>query len=357
MPIDDFLNYQLPDDRIAQHPAGSSGERSSSQLLYARRTPQGLSIEDGQFFRLPSLLRKGDLLVLNDSRVVPCRFFVRHGTSEIEILLLERRDTKAGGAEVWEALARPMRKLRSGDEIKLSERISAAVVGRNESGDRIILELSLRGGAVSLGEAIEYDGSMPIPGYIRNGRAESFDRDLYQTVFARSAGSVAAPTAGLHFTPRLLEELKAGGIDSCTLTLHVGPASFQPVRDRDNHPMPYERFTVPNETAQRIERARSAGGRVVGVGTTTTRCLESVAHNAFEQDGERTKTKLFIKPGFQFRAIDLLITNFHQPQTSHLLLVAAFIGEKETAAIYEHALRGSYRFLSYGDAMLLENDI
>jgi S-adenosylmethionine:tRNA ribosyltransferase-isomerase len=248
-----------------------------------------------------------------------------------------------------------MRKLRPGDALQLSERLRAEVLGRTESGERLLLRLS----AVDdehgrLEQIIEEDGSMPLPGYIRGGRAEARDREFYQTVFARERGSIAAPTAGLHFTSELLQELERKGVVLGFVTLHVGLASFQPVRDVESHQMPIERFSVPQETLRAIATAKSSGKRVIAVGTTTTRSLESWFHEAFESCGTWNETALFIRPGFEFRCVDMLITNFHQPETSHLLLVAAFFGETETSAVYRHALQGPYRFLSYGDAMLLE---
>ncbi len=348
-----FLEYELPKERIAQHPAVRSGERSDAQLLHARCSPD-LQIDDRRVHELPQILRAGDLIVLNDSRVRPSRFFLKlpHSGAEAEVLLLD------GTGGRWEALARPMRKFSEGMEFALSPSIGARVVGRSAEGTRLVLEL-WPNSATPLDTLIELEGAMPLPGYIRNGVAEEEDRDFYQTVFARELGSVAAPTAGLHFTLPLLEELQQAGIEHCFLTLHVGLASFAPVRDVATHQMTNERFRISSQCIEAIVRTKSRGGRVVVVGTTATRALESAAlANESLLDGQTREaegsTELMIKPGFTFRVVDLLMTNFHQPLTRHLLLLAAFIGDREIERIYEHALSGTYRFLSYGDSMLLE---
>lgn len=349
-----FLEYELPKERIAQHPAVRSGERSDAQLLYARRTDT-LQIADLRVRDLPTLLRAGDLIVLNDSRVRPSRFFPQlpETTVSAEVLLL------GGAAERWEALARPMRKFKEGMVFALSANIEARVLGRTSEGTRLLLELRALT-STPLEELIESEGAMPLPGYIRNGVAAQEDRDFYQTVFAREIGSVAAPTAGLHFTVPLLETLQGVGIAHCFLTLHVGLASFAPVRDVNAHQMANERYVISPQCIEAITQTKARGGRVVVVGTTATRALESaaLAHPGLF-DGSTSgavagATELMITPGFTFQVVDLLMTNFHQPFTTHLLLVAAFIGEQEIERIYEHALAGSYRFLSYGDSMLLE---
>ncbi len=350
-----FLEYELPKERIAQQPAVRTGERSDARLLHARRLPRGLTIDDRRVWELPQILRRGDLIVLNDSRVRPSRFFLKLPETETkaEVLLLDRT------SEGWEALARPMRKFRDGMQFALSAGISATVLGRTADGNRLRLSLAaMEEGSVD--ELIEREGAMPIPGYIRDGVAEESDRDFYQTVFARELGSVAAPTAGLHFTLPLLEELRAAGIEHEFLTLHVGLASFAPVRDVSAHRMTNESYTIPLRCLEAIRRTKSGGGRVIVVGTTATRALESAALanpsivSAGSAEAISGSTELMIQPGFEFQIVDLLMTNFHQPLTTHLLLVAAFIGEEEIEEIYRHALAGEYRFLSYGDSMLLE---
>jgi len=350
-----FFSYTLPPGRIAQQPIGRGEERASARLLYAKKSNGSLSIDDRTVRSLPEILRRGDLVVVNNSKVIPARFFFEHAGSEMEVLLL---NSAAAGVPV-QALARPMRKARAGDELRLSENLRAFVLGRSEEGDRLELELkSVREGE-SVQELITRDGTMPIPGYIRGGRAVPADRESYQTLFASSEGSVAAPTAGLHFTPALCAELSKRGIELAEITLHVGPASFQPVRDPSQPEVSQEFYSVSRSVREKMAAARSRGGRIIAVGTTTMRALESFAlipDRDSVKDDQLCATGLFIKPGFQFRAADLLMTNFHQPETTHLLLVAAYIGEAETEKIYRHALAGEYRFLSYGDAMLLERE-
>lgn len=367
--MDSFLDYDLPLERIAQRPAGIDRPRSSARLLHvqldtplgpgAQRTAPSVRLEDRLVNDLPAILRPGDLLILNDTKVVPVRFFIERGSgSEMEVLLLAR-ERADGGGEIWEALARPMKRLRAGDRLALSAALDAEVLGRTEDGNRVRLAISgtrAAGSSLTVTELIERDGSMPIPGYIREGRADESDRDLYQTVFAREPGSVAAPTAGLHFTPELLAALGAAGVAHRFITLHVGPASFQPVRDPSSHQMPSERYSISPDCWAEIAAVRERGGRIVAVGTTTTRALEGAyaSRTPGTAPPRCGSTSIFITPGFELNVVDLLMTNFHQPRTSHLLLVAALIGGDATAAAYRHALAGEYRFLSYGDAMLLE---
>ena len=345
----DFFSYELPSDRIAQEPVSKNGGRANSRLLHAAKR-SSLEVSDLRFADLPDLLAADDVLVLNDSRVLPWRFFPEINGAESEVLLIGRAPHSSG---VWHALARPMRKFKAGDKFVLSPQVSAEVIGRTPCGAKLELALSCEE-EIDLEAALEAGGSMPIPGYIRRGRPEEWDKQCYQTIFARNPGSIAAPTAGLHFTPELLERLKQKGIAVMYLTLHVGPASFQPVQDFHTHRMPSERFSICPDVLRHICEAKAQGRKVAAVGTTSTRVLESIFHGKyFERDGD-CETDLFIRPGFEFLCVDKLITNFHQPHTTHLQLVAAFIGEGETERIYSHALSGAYRFLSYGDSMLLE---
>jgi len=345
-----FFSYELPPDRIAQHSHGFLGRRTDAKLLHAFIAHDGLRIEDSVVRDLPALLRPGDVLVLNNSKVVPCRFHFEYAGGRCEIFLLEREKPTE---RVWLALARPMRRLKPGANLNLSEHLSGTVLGRDESGERIRIELLAEHPEHSIEELISREGSMPIPGYIRAGVAEERDEEFYQTVFAKHAGSVAAPTAGLHFTEALLDQLRERGVEIRELTLHVGPASFQPVRDPAEHEMPTEWYSISAEVLAALDRAKAEGRRIVAVGTTSARSLESAAR-VRPKAGEFVPTQLFITPGFEFNYVDVLMTNFHQPETTHLLLVAAFIGERETEKIYTHALESEYRFLSYGDAMLLE---
>ncbi len=366
-----FLNYDLPRDRIAQLPAAATGERSDSRLLHAMASEDGLLLEDLRVRDIARLFLPGDLLILNNSRVRPARFFARHmeknidtnlsAPREIEVLLVNRISHTEKN-ERWSALARPMRQLRAGDRVRLSPNLIADVIGREESQDRIILDLMIddKTDENNIADIIESEGLMPIPGYIRAGRADEKDIQFYQTVFAKESGSIAAPTAGLHFTEELLKELTELGVDIEFVSLHVGVASFAPVRDIAAHQMPSEHFIVRRAVLEKIKKTREGGGRVVAVGTTAVRALESSMSMVEQSDlakmGEKIEgdTEIFIKPGHKFAAVDVLMTNFHQPETTHLLLVAAFIGEENVEPIYEHALRHEYRFLSYGDAMFLE---
>ena len=348
-----FFSYTLPPSRIAQQPIGRGAERASARLLYARKREGSLAITDSFVRSLPEILRPGDLIVVNNSRVIPARFFFEHAGSEMEVLLLN----PSASREKVQALARPMKKARAGDELKLSNGLRGFVLGRSEEGDRLELELRTVIEGDSVTDLIAREGRMPIPGYIREGRADQSDSESYQTLFAKTEGSVAAPTAGLHFTPEVCESLKQRGIELAEITLHVGLASFQPVRDASQPEVSEEFYSIGSETRNKIENTKRAGARIVAVGTTTMRALESFAllpKTDSIGEEELLPTKLFIKPGFEFRVADILMTNFHQPETTHLMLVAAFIGEPETEQIYRHALEGPYRFLSYGDAMLLE---
>ena len=370
-----YLDFELPAERIAQRPSAASGRRDQSRLLVARCQADGsLILEDRVFSELGSFLRLGDVLVFNDTRVLPCRFFgvkAKSPTSKVEVLLLRKLlgggHTSAGNTEVWEALAKPMRRLRQGDLLCLSKRLQAVVLGRTDDKTRIVLELSPRdqhSAEVSVSQLMDGDGLMPIPGYIRRGVADEYDKVHYQTVFADSPGSVAAPTAGLHFTQGLIDKLRSLGVQLARITLHVGPRSFQPIERQANGATEnfFERYQVPPETADLVRWARKSGARIVAVGTTTVRALESWAMSVESAQGtaqdcdSMQETGLIISPGFDFHVVDAVVTNFHQPHTTHLQLVAAFLGEANTEKTYRHALNGNYRFLSYGDAMLMCRD-
>ncbi|MDR2338013.1 MAG: tRNA preQ1(34) S-adenosylmethionine ribosyltransferase-isomerase QueA [Deltaproteobacteria bacterium] len=374
-----FLAYNLPDERIAQRPIGQGSDRSNSKLLQAIKLPDtSVAISDQYYFDLPDLLRVGDLLVLNNSKVRPCRFFVRleNVQKEIEILLIKKVETLAASSQnisqVWEALARPMKRLKIGQAFELSPSLQALPIGRSQDNNRLLLEISITGANVAqaippmcetVEEVLLREARMPIPPYIRGGRADSQDRDTYQNVYAETSGSIAAPTAGFHFSAELLKKLSERGIEHTYLTLHVSTASFTPIRKSDiaGHKMSEEYYEISRSTLEKICLAKKEQRRIIVVGTTCLRALESAALNAvFCKDlGQNEKitdsTSLFITPGFKFQVADCLITNFHQPNSTHLLVVASFIGEKNTQTIYKHALNeGNYRFLSYGDGMLLE---
>lgn len=330
-----YLGYNLPPERIAQRPI--EGARDTSKLLVFRNN----EIEDSNVFHLPDYLRTGDVLVLNNTKVLPYRFFTEHG----EILLCSLE----ANSGLWRALARPMAKFEKVGTFQLNKDVSARATGRTPD-DYLLLELKSE---LPLEEALSKGGVMPIPPYIRRGHADEHDAQTYQTVFAQTPGSVAAPTASLHLTPNVLAAIKERGVKVVSVTLHLGPASFLPVRGEiATHSMPSERYEVSGETWTEVEAAKREGRRVVAVGTSAVRTLESFVRGG--RADTLCETKLFITPGFEFQIVDVLMTNFHQPDSTHLVLVNAFMGGDATQRIYEHALATDYRFLSYGDSMLLE---
>jgi S-adenosylmethionine:tRNA ribosyltransferase-isomerase len=333
------LDYALPPDLIAQEPAS---ERTAARLLVVGRQPEALAHET--VAALPRLLRAGDLLVLNDARVVPARVRGRRPSGgRLELLLLAERDDGE-----WEALVRGSP--RVGERIHLPGATGTWTAALGEGRWRLALDV---GGPVSAW--LEQVGEVPLPPYIRRpGGPTAADRERYQTTFARVPGAVAAPTAGLHFTPALLAAAADAGISHVTLTLHVGPGTFLPVRggDLETHRMAPERYELPAAAAARIEAVRGEGGRVVAVGTTTVRALESAAGDGRLRAGSG-EAGLFICPGHRFQVVDALLTNFHLPGTPLLALVAAFAGRSVMAAAYAEAVRQRYRFYSYGDAMLI----
>jgi S-adenosylmethionine:tRNA ribosyltransferase-isomerase len=341
MDLADF-DFALPPERIAQHPARP---RDSARLLLVGERTQDRTIRD-----LPGLLRPGDVLVANDTRVIPAQLSARRGSARIGITL--DRPLADG---TWHALARNARRLREGDLLTFdgADDLQATVRARDPDGG-VALAFSLEGPAFS--EALARVGALALPPYIDrpSGPLPEDARD-YQTVFAERPGAVAAPTAGLHFTPALLAALETHGIRRATITLHVGAGTFLPVRTEDvtAHHMHAERGEVTEAAAEAINAARRAGGRVVAVGTTTLRLLETAATD----DGVRAfagETDLFILPGHRFRAVDVLMTNFHLPRSTLFMLVCAFAGTERMRAAYAHAVAAGYRFYSYGDSCLLE---
>ena len=330
------FHYDLPSGLIAQQPLP---ERTASRLLVV----EGDAKKDRRFSDMPDLLSAGDLLVLNDTRVIRARLRGRKSTGGKVEMLLER----VTGRRTATAQVKASRSPRDGAELYLANDSSARVLGRHGSLFRLQFNTDIE-------PLLETHGEVPLPPYIRR-RAASGDRDRYQTVYARDDGSVAAPTAGLHFDAELLQALRERGVEIAFLTLHVGIGTFAPVRTRriENHRLHSEWCRVTPELCAQIQRARQRGGRVVAVGTTTVRALESAAADGPLQpfDGE---TSLFIRPGFQFRVVDALITNFHLPESSLLMLVCAFAGRERMLAAYRHAVARRYRFFSYGDAMLIE---
>ncbi len=364
------FDFELPEEQIAQEPV----PRGESRLLVLD-APPGSPERHRRVADLPDLLRPGDLLVVNDTRVIPARVFghrlLEDGTegARVELLLVEPADVDDPSlATEWDALARPGRKARPGTVLRFGEegeqgleadkrlradkRLKAVVLAKGEDGRHRVRF------SEPVGPHLERLGHVPLPPYIKRGDRPE-DRERYQTVFARRAGAIAAPTAGLHFTDELLERLAERGVERATVTLHVGIGTFKPVTAElvHEHRMDAERFVVPPETAEAVRRTRERGGRVVAVGTTVVRTLESAADGAGGVRPGAGSTELFIVPGYRFRVVDVLLTNFHLPRSTLLMLVAAFAGRERVLAAYEEAIREGYRFYSYGDAMLAEGGV
>lgn len=344
------LDYELPSELVAQDPAAV---RSESRLLVLRR-PAG-ELTDTRFGRVGEFLRSGDCLVLNDTRVLPARFFARRRTGgRLEGLFLGAN----GVPGAWQVMLKGQRKLRGNEHIYLESRdgweyCPAQVLAKKPDGT-----CTLRVESPLDAEAVLNDvGYPPLPPYIhrdRDAARAQIDRDRYQTVYARHAGAVAAPTAGLHFTQELMGQLEGQGVRFARVTLHVGAGTFKPISVErvEDHPIHYEWYRIDEENAAIVEAARAAGGRIVAVGTTAVRTLETVASDGRVKAGTGT-TNLFITPGYRFKAVDAMITNFHLPKSTLLALVSAFAGLDQIRAAYRHAIEQRYRFYSYGDAMLI----
>ena len=333
--------YDLPPELIAQEPLE---ERDHSRLLVLDRKNGTRS--DRHFYDIEEFLQPGDCLILNDSRVLPARLYGnRRGTgAAVELLLLNQR-----GTDVWEVLAGPGRKARPGDVLTFADGLLEAEVLEILEGCNRLVKFRYEGNFYGILERI---GQMPLPHYITH---ELQDTERYQTVYSRELGSAAAPTAGLHFTPELLDRLRAKGVRVGFVTLHVGLGTFRPVKV-DNileHKMHAEHYELSAETAELINRTRAEGGRVFGVGTTSCRTLESVGLKDGKLPAAEGWTEIFIYPGYQFRVLDGLITNFHLPESTLIMLVSAFAGYELTMETYRHAVEERYRFFSFGDAMLI----
>ncbi len=334
--------YDLPEELIAQHPVEP---RNSSRMLCVDRNTGACTHR--HFYDLPSSLRAGDLLVLNDSRVLPARLYgEKEGTgSFVEFLLLSQH-----GDKVWEIICRPGKKCKPGARFSFGGgRLRAEVLEVKEDGNRIV-QFECEGNFYT---ALDDVGQMPLPPYITEQLA---DKERYQTVYSRELGSAAAPTAGLHFTKDMLDEIRAMGVKIAYVTLHVGLGTFRPVKEDDilNHHMHTEHFVLPKETADLINETKANGGRVISVGTTSTRTLESAAQRCGETLTEcEGDTDIFIYPGYEFRVIDGLITNFHLPESTLIMLVSAFMGYENTMNAYKIAVEEKYRFFSFGDSMCI----
>jgi S-adenosylmethionine:tRNA ribosyltransferase-isomerase len=370
------FNFNLPPELIAQRPLA---DRDASKLMLASRTDAHL--EDRKFRELSEILRGNELIVFNNSRVLPARLLgARRGlrsqtpgkdprlqrvylSAEIEVLLTRNLE-----GDTWEALVRPGRKISIGERIVFGdEELECEVIARADFGTRRLKfsvlhksdEASTR--EKSVAELIERLGHVPLPPYIRRAD-DPADRERYQTVFAKHTGAVAAPTAGLHFSNETLDRIRARGIETCELTLHVGLGTFQPIHTErvEDHPIHSESYEISEATAERIRNAKFAGRPILAVGTTVVRALEDAAAKTAAQNKQsqivqsgRAEATIFMFPGHHFRAVDQLLTNFHLPQSSLLVLVAAFAGTERILHAYEHAVRHGYRFYSYGDCMLI----
>ncbi len=336
------FDFHLPPDRIAQTPVHP---RDRARLLHVGAA----TLADHHVGDLPRLLGPGDTLVFNDTRVIPARLVGRRDAVEVETLLHRRVDDTT-----WWAFARPAKRLKPDDMIWFADDFSARITARSDDG-QVLLQFTERPGSILLG--LERYGQIPLPPYIKRPLgATTQDREDYQTVYARRDGAVAAPTAGLHFTPPLLDRLRAVGVGMETVTLHVGAGTFLPIKTDalTAHRMHAEVGHVDAATAERINATRAAGGRIVAVGTTVLRLLESAALRTGQVNAFDDETTLFIRPGFRFQAVDRLLTNFHLPQSTLFVLVAAFSGLARMQAAYRHAIDTGYRFYSYGDCCLLE---
>jgi len=340
--LGDF-DFALPESLIAQHPAA---QRSASRLLDGRSLPP----VDRIFHQLPTLLQSGDLLVLNDTRVVKARLF-GHKASGGQVELLVERVLTDG--EII-AHMKVSKKPRPGDGLYMAGGFTATLLARwPDSDSGPLFRLRLRGAqGESPWDLMEHHGQLPLPPYIARTAEQADDQERYQTIFARAPGAVAAPTAALHFDAQVLAALAARGVECASVTLHVGAGTFQPVKTENlaEHRMHSEVYAIPPGTLAALERCRARGGRVVAVGTTTVRTLESWAQHG-QTAGE---TSIFITPGYAFQVVDVLLTNFHLPKSTLLMLVSAFAGYEHIMALYRHAIDNRYRFFSYGDAMLLE---
>ena len=339
----DLFDFELPTDRIALRPARP---RDSARLLMVA----GARISDHAVLDLPSLLKPGDVLLFNDTKVIPAQMEGRRGNASIGATLHKRE-----GPRSWWSFVRNARRLHVGDRVEFGSEVAASAVERGADG-AFLLQFH---GDEPVEQLIERAGRMPLPPYIASRRpADEADRADYQTMFARAEGAVAAPTAALHFTPRLLEALEERGIAAETLTLHVGAGTFLPVKTDTvaEHRMHAEWGKIDAATAERLNRARAAGGRLIAVGTTSLRLAESAAG----EDGEirlfEGDTAIFITPGYRFKAVDGLVTNFHLPRSTLFMLVSALMGLDVMKAAYAHAIEQGYRFYSYGDASLLLPD-
>jgi S-adenosylmethionine:tRNA ribosyltransferase-isomerase len=342
MLISEF-DYELPEKLIAQNPLE---KRENSQMLTINRA--GENFQDDHFYNLPKFLKKGDVVVLNNTKVFPARLF---GTSEtgarVELFLVREIEN-----QIWETLGRPARRLNVGKKILFNENLSGEVLEKTVEG-RLVIRFKTD---EDFNKILEEIGQTPLPPYIkRAGRIMDADKNRYQTVFAKQRGAIAAPTAGLHFTPEILEQITSLGVSVTEITLHVGYGTFEPVRVSDlaEHRVMPERCEISAETAETLSEAKAENRRVIAVGTTTTRALESSINETGKISAGSRMADLTITPNYKFKVINGLLTNFHLPQSSLLVLVSTFAGYDLTMKAYRHAVESRYRFYSYGDCMLI----
>jgi S-adenosylmethionine:tRNA ribosyltransferase-isomerase len=332
-----LFDFDLPPERIAAHPIEP---RDTSRLLVVRPG----SLEDRGVRELPDLLRPGDLMIFNDTKVIPARLLGKRGDITIEVTLL-----KNAGGRFWRAFARPGKRLKVNDTIRFSDEFHVIVTQKHETG-----EVELEWNNDNWRDCLARYGNMPLPPYMKR-KAESGDKHSYQTIYAQKDGAVAAPTAGLHFTQDLLEKLDKQEIERAYITLHVGAGTFLPVKseDTDDHVMHTEFIEISEQVAGIINRARKEKRRIVAVGTTSLRALESAADENGQIRAMNGETGIFITPGYRFKVVDILMTNFHLPRSTLFMLVSAFSGLEQMKKAYGHAIEAGYRFYSYGDACLL----
>ncbi len=332
--------YDLPQELIAQTPLEP---RDSSRLMKIDR--ESGAVKHDHFYNIAEYLREGDLLVMNDSKVFPARIMgVKEETGVVcEFLLLEQREN-----DTWEAIVRPGRRLKKGARVKFSDELTGEVLDVLDDGNRIV-RFEFEGIFFDILDRI---GQMPLPPYITE---KLKNKDRYNTIYCRETGSAAAPTAGLHFTERVFGAIKAKGADTAFVTLHVGLGTFRPVKEDNilDHKMHTEHFTIPEETARKISEHKKNGGRIISVGTTSCRTLEACAQKYGEVRACSESTGIFIYPGYEFRVIDGLITNFHLPESTLIMLVSAFLGREKTLSAYRTAIDEKYRFFSFGDSMFI----
>jgi S-adenosylmethionine:tRNA ribosyltransferase-isomerase len=342
MLITDF-DYELPEKLIAQEPLA---RRENSRMLVIRRGENAFADDD--FVNFPEYLKAGDVLVLNNTKVFPARLLGEKETrAKIELFLVRELEN-----QIWETLARPARRLKTGTKIFFGEKLEAEVLEKTDEG-HCIVKFESEG---DFGELLEAIGQTPLPPYIKRDAGDfDKDRERYQTVFAKQRGAIAAPTAGLHFTPEVLEKIKNSGVRIVEITLHVGYGTFEPVRVTDlrEHKVMAERYEISETAARILNEAKASGQRIIAVGTTTTRALESAVSPDGEIQSGKRLADLTITPGYKFRAIRGLLTNFHLPQSSLLVLVSTFAGHQLIMDAYRHAVSAQYRFYSYGDCMLI----